>query len=315
MSIFLASFLDGCELLKKDITETEAITIDFIVADAIKDPDELREFVDLVSPIVSARSEEVALKGYDKFLHLYRAGLAPDLTKVDIPAKESLLNFEIFGSPGITKQREDIQAAFSDMQLPEDLTKSNTLKPEEILSSVKTFLGKEKVKDGVFIYSKEGGSSAIEGIPVVSNLDSLKGLIVDKYLQNKLKKFLVIYKIPVEDTPAEKVAELPSVSTSGENAILKESLLKIAAGTDPAERRALAEELFQNAFTEQFYVKMHRESVDAEPELWDYNDGKNYLLRRLTSEESIKDIQIIKVERSGENGKISHLQLVEIHHN
>ena len=153
---------------------------------------------------------------------------------------------------------------------------------------------------------------------------------------SKLKDYVILLtkgegsdKILVLIEPEQKTSPPPEVQLDGPNDTskvsippgavsgvegIRQALLNIIKIEDPVKRRALANRLLLDSFTNQFYVTMRREKISAEPEKWDYNEGKDYIFKRLTSEESIKDLEIKKVERkSADKNKISYLELIEYH--
>lgn len=180
------------------------------------------------------------------------------------------------------------------------------LEPANMSFDISSNLSSSLEKSNYFIYSTDDNLKITNKV-VYTSIEDLRNAIIKSICEEKITKVVVLYEPSTQskDTSGGNPPPIPDG--------LRELLLRITQNSDPLERRQMAEQIMQDSFTTQLYVKMYRENRNSEPEIWDYNDGKNYILKRLTSEESIKDIKIWKLERSNTDNKISYLELTEMH--
>lgn len=79
------------------------------------------------------------------------------------------------------------------------------------------------------------------------------------------------------------------------------------------ERATLAEKTWNKYFDADAYVAKYVELDDKNPEVWNPGEGKSYFISRIALLKSIININIIRVEYSKENNRISGIKLVECH--
>ena len=153
----------------------------------------------------------------------------------------------------------------------------------------------------IIVLSTTINDSLWNNFKVFNNVSKIKEYIKTSIKSQDSKKILVLIEPEKQDSEP--------IIPSG----LKVTLLSITQNPDPRVRRELANKALSELFTDQVSVKMFKENRNSEPEFWDFHEGKDYIMKRLTSVGSIKDLKIEKVERSITDGKITFLEIIEIH--
>jgi len=79
------------------------------------------------------------------------------------------------------------------------------------------------------------------------------------------------------------------------------------------ERATIAEKTWNKYFDADAYVAKYITLDDKNPEVWNPGEGKSYFISRIALLKSIININIIRVEYSKENNRISGIKIVECH--
>ncbi len=208
---------------------------------------------------------------------------------------------------------------YTDSIVPKYLTQ----KSENKKLNLDSYLDNEE--DIVIIFSEESSLKEYKGFPILNTARDVQLKIKETSCDNKDKKIAIIVNpkelLKEEPTPEEDEDEITLIldnpckqNTVADGLDLKDDLLEIInTNKSYKERDNLAKQVWKKYFDEMASVKMYVKPNQKFPDFWESGDGSGYLINRLAFMNSIVDINILRIERHVETGKISGLVVIECH--
>ncbi len=252
-----------------------------------------------------------------------------NVARIDIkkaPVETNAWYFEQMGDNTVEFSKNWLSQYYKDSLVIKHLTLP--LKHTVSENAIDSYLSKEDVL--TLIYSEESDKEFYNETPIYTSSKEVTGKIREGLCSSTYKEVVVIVnpsklaritKPPQGDSlpPIPEIGDpLPgdpcSKSTVPDGLDLKEDLLKIIdTKRTYKERDQIAKATWSKYFDEMASVEMYLKLEDKYPDFWESGDGSGYLIDRLAYKSSITDINIIRIERHNDTGKISSMVVVECH--
>lgn len=317
---FVLCFLAQSCMDKRKEIQSIPLDLKIITCDKLTNDDVKQELINIITPLRSQNCDTtIAYAAYDGKIHFQRFGIDNSSQSIEIIGEEPWYDFHIFGEPAIDKKIENItENYFKNAKISEALLKPNTISNEDVIFNLKKYLSENK-EAKQFIFSKDMTENNYDGIKVYHSIDSLKNAIALNACQNKTSKFIVICKLPNFSQPILPTSQVgkpnSTVVDKSQFEEIRTALLSITQKSNPIERRNLASKIFRDKFTANVNFKIYKDNINSMPTDYGDYDGSGFIfyMKKLRSDDSILDLNIVKIERSTTDGKISYLELIEIH--
>lgn len=251
--------------------------------------------------------------------------------RLDIPNGDVPLNIiadeKNSNTNSLSYRKNIVKKYFQDNSLGNVLTQDPAANVDKT-NTINSYISSLSKKSKVFFFSTSAKNNTYNNSILYDDADSLTTAI-SKYLSEEGKSDIVIILNPEQsspyrvDTTSSSSADTTSIRKSdadeieqskSETETLRQALLEISNPNLSFQvRKSNANKAINNLFTNNFDVVMHEGQASASKTVWEKGRGKNYLLERLTTDDSILGYQIINAWKSIKENKISHIELVEIH--
>ncbi len=252
-----------------------------------------------------------------------------NISRLDISNKVVEINawhFKDIGDNTIEFSKVWLEQYFKDSLINSYLTQASAKQV-----SIDDWIAKNK--DSIFIYSEDEESNEYMGRPIFNNAKDLNSKIQETACANISGKIIVLINPSItgipppppkpiiadtmqveSDTSTTRINTKSTVDNSEKTKTEIKNLLMQISNPDltDKQRTLKVEEAMSSFFDKDFYVIMHNDDARDLQRVWDRGKGVDYL-KRLTEDNSITGFEILRIEKSTTDNKISHIEVVEKH--
>ena len=270
------------------------------------------EIVDLLGSTTFKDCGDSSIKTTLKLLRLDLPNkMEPQILEIPRSMAENLL--------GANDDPEKIRDKFSSVKINKEFTEPNSQIDEiKLQNLIKQFGGEQNIIG----YSIDNSFSAGDiGIKFYPDFKQVKQEILRRTCSSSSSKFLILYNLASNTQPENpenpeslNVVTPPSMPADAFSKELQKALMSIISKQSTGEKLQLAQQLSDKYFNVECMVKSYQSLTN--PNIFDTFGSKNggaQYLQYLATATSLLDIQIQKVEKDIQTGKITALYVYEKH--